>query len=508
MNRPSIIVATLPGVQHFAAGFTCCLAQPGRRVHSEFVSYITGLLRVVLVLLRVALQTALHYLAGRAALVLAILGGALALLILAHHLLPRTLASWYAALDKDGAAAASLWRSFDALCSRSFCRHLLPSPIRHYELNTKEEQGFAEYIAAIKKQKEKLPELKDAPPAARYVRNFLPERADFYRAYPQARGPENVSAIYLTGTSARPGRVDKYLEFSRAQGLTGIVFDIKDVYGFVNYRSALREVKITQGKTPPPLGDLMPLVAYYKEKKFYTIARVALFQDELQATKFPERQIKLQSGAPLKTKGRTVWVDPNKRAVQDYNLAIIREVLQAGVDDIQLDYVRYPAEGDWKIADYYGLKDFSEKPRVIGSYLQRVHALTQSYGARLSLDVFGVVAWQEPLDIKSTGQNMHILSQMADVISPMLYPSHFGLSFGGIKNPADKPALFLEEGVQKLREIAPGKTIRPWIQAFKWRVSNYSPQYITEQIRGSARAGGQGYLLWNAGNVYERFPLP
>ncbi|GAB4429633.1 MAG: hypothetical protein OHK0011_12120 [Turneriella sp.] len=477
-------------------------------MHSRFASYLTGLLRVAMVLLRVALQSILRYLAGRAASFLVFLGGVLTLLMLAHRVLPGPLASWYAALEKKQSSLARGWRSFDALCSRNFCRHLLPSPIRHYELHIKEEQGFAAFIAELKAENAKLPPLKNAPQAVRYVRGFLPNRADFYLRRPGTRGPENISAIYLTGTSARPGRVDKYLDFSRAQGLTGVVFDVKDVYGFVNYRSDLPEVRLTQGKTPPPLGELMPLVAYFKNNKFYTIARIALFQDELQATKFPERQIKLRTGVPLKTKGRTVWVDPNKKAVQDYNLAIIREVLQAGVDEIQLDYVRYPAEGDWRIAEYHGLKDASEKPLVLGAYLQRVHALTQSYGAYLSLDVFGVVAWQEPLDIRSTGQDMHILSQTADVISPMLYPSHFGYSFGGIKNPADKPALFYEEGVKKLREIASDKIIRPWVQAFQWRVSRYSPQYITEQIRGLKKAGGRGYLLWNAGNFYERFKEP
>jgi hypothetical protein len=485
--------------------FTTCPESSHRRVHSEFVSYVTGILRVVLVLLRLALQSLLHFCGRRAPSLFVFIGGAFTILVLVHYLLPGPLANGYAALDAAKAPSARIWRSFDAFCSRNLCRYLLPSPIRHYELHVKEERGFTAYIATLNAEKEKLPALKNAPPALRYVREFLPQRADFYRARPAAASPEKITAIYLTGTSARPSKVDKYLGFSRAQGLTGIVFDIKDVYGFVNYRSALPEVKLTQGKTPPPLGDLAPLVAYFKEKKFYTIARVALFQDELQATKFPERQIKLKSGAPLRTKGRTVWVDPNIKAVQDYNLAIIREVLQSGVDEIQLDYVRYPAEGDWKIASYHGIEHFTEKPRVIGRFLQKVHALTQSYGAYLSLDVFGVVAWQEPLDIKSTGQNLHILSQTADIISPMLYPSHFGLSFGGIQNPADKPALFLEEGVAKLREIAPDKIIRPWIQAFQWRVTNYSPQYITEQIRGAIKAGGQGYLLWNAGNVYERF---
>lgn len=472
------------------------------------VAYATGLARVLWVLLCVALRALGRALARRIGLAAVVLGGALALLVVAHHVLPELLGTWYAALDEEQSPAAAVWRRWDTLCSRSACRLLFPSPIRHYELHIKEEKAFARYRWELQQAKAQRNLTKNAPPALRYVDNFIPKRADFYRPRSAAHGPERISALYLTGTSARPVRVDKFLDFSRAQGLYGVVFDIKDVYGFVNYRSHLPEVQRTQGKTPPPLGELMPIVAYFKEKKFYTIARIALFQDELQATKFPERQVKLRSGAPLKTKGRTVWVDPNNSAVQQYNLAIIREVLQAGVDEIQLDYVRYPAEGDWKIAAYHGLKDHHEKPRVIGAYLQKVHALVRSYGAHLSLDVFGVVAWQEPLDIKSTGQNMHILSQAADVLSPMLYPSHFGLEFGGIKNPADKPALFLEEGVRKLRHIAPEKIIRPWVQAFRWRVTNYSPRYITEQIRGAEKAGAQGYLLWNASNAYERFPLP
>ncbi|AFM11465.1 putative glycoside hydrolase [Turneriella parva] len=477
-------------------------------MHSAFVTYIKGLGAVFAVLLRLAAAGLANWLKARAVSIALVLAGGVLIASLAHHVIPSALGSWYAHLDGNKSSLASFWRGFDAACGTNICRHVFPSPIRHYELHVKEEAGFQKYIAELKTAQARQADLKSAAPAQRFVRNFLPSRAQAYAGLTRVRGPEEVTAIYLTGTSARPGKVDKYLEFTRAQGMSGVCFDIKDVYGFVNYKSELPEVKMTQGKTQPPLGDLAPLVAYYKSKKIYTIARVALFQDELQAGKFPDRQIKLQAGGPLRTKGRTVWVDPNKKAVQDYNLAIIREVLASGVDEIQLDYVRYPAEGDWKIAAYHDLGDFSEKPRVITRFLQRVHALTRSYGAYLSLDVFGVVAWQEPLDIKSTGQNMHILGQATDVISPMLYPSHFGFSFGGVNNPADKPALFLEAGVTKLREINKTQVIRPWLQAFKWRVSNYTPQYITEQIRGSKKAGGQGYLLWNAGNIYERFSEP
>ncbi|HRP69355.1 MAG TPA: putative glycoside hydrolase [Turneriella sp.] len=475
---------------------------------STFLSYAIGVASVVRVFLQLFAQRVAYFFHQYASNLLIALVIFLITLIAAHHLFPGALGKLYAQLDAQNSSTAQAWRTFDARCSLSFCRYAFPSPIRFYELEVKEQVGFQSYLAALKAERAKKKQNSASTAAQKFISAYTPSRIAAYGGNPTAAAPENITAIYLTGTSARPAKVDNYLSFNRTQKMNGVVFDMKDVYGFVNYRSALPEVKLTQGKIPPPLGELSPLVAYLKSQKIYTIARVTMFQDELMAMKFPERQIKLQSGGPLLTKGRTVWVDPNKAAVQEYNLRIIREVLQAGVDEIQLDYIRYPAEGDWKIANYHDLKDFADKPVVLGSFLQRVHSLTRAYGAHLSLDVFGVVAWQEALDIKSTGQNMHILAQTADVVSPMLYPSHFGHAFGGVTNPADKPALFLEEGVAKLRAINAHVVIRPWLQAFKWRVTNYTTQYITEQIRGSQKAGGQGYLLWNAGNVYEHFTEP
>ena len=39
------------------------------------------------------------------------------------------------------------------------------------------------------------------------------------------------------------------------------------------------------------------------------------------------------------------WINPASASVQDYTLGIISELSKAGVDEIQLDYVRYPADG-------------------------------------------------------------------------------------------------------------------------------------------------------------------
>src|SRR5207244_3136398 len=50
--------------------------------------------------------------------------------------------------------------------------------------------------------------------------------------------------------------------------------------------------------------------------------------------------------------GKLVWTDPSQPKVQDYNIALAKYVAQLGADEIQFDYVRFPAEGDQKDAAF------------------------------------------------------------------------------------------------------------------------------------------------------------
>ena len=48
--------------------------------------------------------------------------------------------------------------------------------------------------------------------------------------------------------------------------------------------------------------------------------------------------------------------------MQDYDIALAKHVAQLGVDEIQFDYVRFPAEGDQKDAQFVFQKRPSRKP--------------------------------------------------------------------------------------------------------------------------------------------------
>src|SRR5262249_56522041 len=99
----------------------------------------------------------------------------------------------------------------------------------------------------------------------------------------------------------------------------------------------------------------------------HAIARIAMFRDEHLVKTHPELAVKShRTGEPWRENGKLVWTDPSNPKVQDYDIALARYVAESGVDEIQFDYVRFPAEGDQKDAGFVFQKDQPEpKPDVI-----------------------------------------------------------------------------------------------------------------------------------------------
>ena len=189
--------------------------------------------------------------------------------------------------------------------------------------------------------------------------------------------------------------------------------------------------------------------------------------------------------------------------MQDYNLQLAIELAEKGVDEIQFDYIRFPTAGDFRDAQFAYSSGVKPNETYIEQYLERAYKEISARNVNFSIDVFGIVAWGHEGDIKKTGQRIELLAKYCDVISPMLYPSHFNDNFDGYAKPGDAPYYFINTGCRKFQEQAGKTPIRPWLQAFGWRVSNYNQAYISEQIRASNDAAACGYLFWNAGNNYD-----
>ncbi len=370
------------------------------------------------------------------------------------------------------------------------------------------------------------------------------------KTVPVARDFE-VRAIYLTGVMAGSDHGMRIIRHWREVGGNAVVFDIKDSDGIVNIAF---DHPLASGQRHY-IPDLPKFVHFLHSENMHAIARIAIFRDEHLVTSHPELAVKSHStGQPWRENGKLVWTDPSNPKVQDYDIALAKFVAQSGVDEVQFDYVRFPAEGDQKDAEFaYQIakeplvntschpersegpmpspalpaalqkasethpsatsktcKDSVGNPQikrsdVIADFLQRAYAQIHPTGALFSLDVFGVMAWQRPVDLSHTGQDIVAMSKHCDVLSPMIYPSHF-FGMDGIARPGDAPEHFISESMDRFELITKdsGVVIRPWLQAFAWRTKTYSPQYVEVQTEVAKQKGGIGFLFWNANNDYSK----
>ena len=323
------------------------------------------------------------------------------------------------------------------------------------------------------------------------------------KTVPVARDFE-VRAIYLTGVMAGSDHGMRIVRHWREVGGNAVVFDIKDSDGIVNI--AFDHPLATGQRHYIP--DLPKFARFLHSQNMHAIARIAIFRDEHLVTSHPELAVKShRTGQPWRENGKLVWTDPSNPKVQDYDIALAKFVAQSGVDEVQFDYVRFPAEGDQKDAGFNFQTDHPKEQRseVIASFLDRAYAQIHPTGVLLSLDVFGIMAWQRPVDLSHTGQDIVAMAKHCDVLSPMIYPSHF-FGMDGIAHPGDAPEHFIGESMDRFKLITKdsGVVIRPWLQAFAWRTKTYSPKYVEVQIEVAKQKGGVGFLFWNANNDYSK----
>ncbi len=159
-----------------------------------------------------------------------------------------------------------------------------------------------------------------------------------------------VRAIYLTGLMAASDHGLRIIRHWREVGGNAVVFDIKDSDGSVNipFEHPLL------GKHQVYIHDLPKFVHFLHEQNMHAIARIAIFRDERLVVEHPELAVQSKkTKQPWRENGKLVWTDPSQPKVQDYDIALAKFVAQSGADEIQFDYVRFPAEGDQKDAGFY-----------------------------------------------------------------------------------------------------------------------------------------------------------
>lgn len=316
--------------------------------------------------------------------------------------------------------------------------------------------------------------------------------------------PSSVNAVYVSGWSAGTrSSMDHIYSLLTGGKLNAVVVDIKDASGRLSYEPHDASL-LASGVGTRRIASLPALIAMLHSKGIYVIGRVAVFQDPYYAAAHPEDALhSLTTGEIWRDDKDIAWLRADSTDVWHYTEAIAEDAYAQGFDEINLDYVRFPSDGNLSAIDETTFVK-NKEDTIADFFTDEDNTLRGQYHIPLSADIFGLT--MSANDGMGIGQKLELIAPHVDYVCPMVYPSHFADGSYGFKHPAEYPYNIihasLTNGIAKLKAInLPATAIRPWLQDFSLGTV-YTPDMVQAQITATNDVGLSSWLLWDPRNIY------
>lgn len=318
--------------------------------------------------------------------------------------------------------------------------------------------------------------------------------------------------IYVTIYSASNNRIDELIEMAKRTSINTFVIDVKDDKGYMLFKTKAAEKYSPKANEKATVKDIQALMKKLKDNNIYTVARIVSFKDPTYTSHNSDKAIIYKdTGKPYMNRDGLIWASPHDRNLWEYNIAVSKEAAEVGFNEIQFDYVRFPASDGGKLDKHldYRNETGESKPGTIQNYLKYAKEQLSPLRVYISADVYGLVGSVE--DDMSLGQHWEAVSNIVDYICPMMYPSHYANNTYGIPIPDANPygTVFhsAKDSAAKNKNLKTPAIIRPWIQDFTatWVKGyiKYSDKQVLEQIKALEENGIDEFMLWNASNRYS-----
>ncbi|HHT24091.1 MAG TPA: GTP-binding protein [Clostridiaceae bacterium] len=353
---------------------------------------------------------------------------------------------------------------------------------------------------------------------------------DYFGPLPESEHEANfehhkIRGIYIFDTD----NLDSFLEEVKGTEINAFVIDVKESYG-VLYDSKIPLVK--ELNCTIKHRDIKGITEKCHANGIRVIARIVSFKDDTFATVRPDLCIQNEAGTPIQfpSEGNATWANPYNKEVWQYLIDIAEEVIDLGVDEIQFDYIRFPAGGSLDgSAAYYGEPEtVPEKTSAINRFLQTAAIQIQNKdNIPIGADLFSIVMTSD-LDGHAIGQDWTSIGLTGiNNICPMIYPSHYangapvgyimangvGTDLGNNRYTAPdlEPYGVVTDAIIDGREAIDQENyahIRPYLQAFtaSYLPSGYWMEYNAPEIRKQIEAvydsGFDEWILWNVNPTY------
>jgi hypothetical protein len=262
---------------------------------------------------------------------------------------------------------------------------------------------------------------------------------------------------------------------------------VKDDTGYLTYRSSVPTAIAIGGNDQRRARDTEERLRTLQARGIHTIARIVVAKDPLLALRKPEWAVRHVNGGLWRDRLDFAWVDAFHDSVWVYAAQLAEEAVRMGFAEVQYDYVRFP----------------DEPPSARGLAILRER--TKRLGVPFTIDVFGLTTTATG-DL-GIGQQWEDLVASADVVLPMVYPSHYYRGMYQSRHPNSEPYRIvrraLEDGLKRSGTLGKSAEIRPYLQAFTLGSPRYTPAEVRAQIRAVNDLGLASWVLWNPRSAYD-----
>jgi len=335
--------------------------------------------------------------------------------------------------------------------------------------------------------------------------------------------PDPLKAVYMSSWVAGTPSIRKgIIQLIEDTELNAIIIDIKDDTGRVSFDIWNKELE-EFGSEEIRIGDLREFIAELHSKDIYVIGRISAFQDPYMVNLRPEMAVKRSSDMEVwKDRKGISWIDASSLPMWDYLVRLGKESYEAGFDEINYDYIRFPSDGNMNDIFYpYSEDKINNDPdlgkaEVLESFFAYMADSFKDSDVVLSGDLFGMVTTNS--DDLNIGQVLERALPYFDYIAPMVYPSHYPKTFIGLGNPAAHPyeviKYSMDSAVKKvdalksstttpawIREHVRREQLRPWLQDFNLGAT-YTAEMVRLQMDATYDSGLTSWMLWDASNTY------
>src|SRR5438046_5754733 len=325
----------------------------------------------------------------------------------------------------------------------------------------------------------------------------------------------SIKGLYVNAWAFGSHKLWQLVRLADETEINAFVVDVKDDTGCLLYPSAVPTAEQIGANKCVRAKDVKSRLDTLRAQGIYTIARFVVAKDPLLAERKPGWSVKdRNTGGLWRDRINIAWVDAYNDSVWIYSAQLAQEAARMGFQEVQFDYVRFPDEPRERMATaiFPAHRAGQTQREAVREHVALLKDRLKPYGVPVTFDIFGLTASVTTGDL-GIGQVWEDFVSVADVVLPMVYPSHYYRGAFGYAWPNGQPYHVvhsaLTDALKRSQPLPGSAEIRPFLQAFTLgrRLPRYTPFEIREQIRAAEDLGITSWVLWNPRSVYQRGSL-